>query len=131
MSLGSEALGRVEILTGPERRRWRTAAEKFEVVQASLEPGAVIADVARRFSATRQQVYQWRSDFRAGVLQAPSEGAVFAQVALGGSETPEVIDRSTVPETIEIRLRNGRVLLVPVMIERRRLRALIQTVESS
>ena len=54
----------MEILTGPERCRRRPAREKFAIVRASLEPGAVIADVARRFGVTRQQVYRWRSDFR-------------------------------------------------------------------
>lgn len=125
-------MGRVEILTGPDRRRSRTAAEKLEVVRASLEPGVVIADVARRFGVTRQQVYQWRSNFRAGLLEAPvGDAPIFAQVALGDGRVSTSTEAGMALETVEIRLHGGRVLVVPVMIERRRLRALIQTVEAS
>ena len=122
----------MEILTGPEGRRWRTAEEKLEVVRASLEPGVVIADVARRFGVTRQQVYQWRSNFRSGLLQAPPVDApVFAHVEVGGGGTTAPIEADMAAETVEIRLRNGRVLVVPATIERRRLQGLIRTVEAS
>lgn len=125
-------MGRVEILTGPECRRRRTAREKFAIVRASLEPGAVIADVARRFGVTRQQVYQWRSDFRSGILPAPAEGAaVFAQVALSGGEITDAVSTGAVSETVEVRLHGGRVLVVPLTIERRRLQVLIRAVEVS
>lgn len=122
-------MGRVEILSGPERRRWRTVSEKLEIVRASLEPGVVIADVARRFGVTRQQVYQWRSSFRAGLLQA--DAPVFAAVELGDDGTPAPAESDMGLETVEIRLRSGRVLIVPTTIERRLLQGLIRTVEMS
>jgi transposase len=51
---------RGEVLGGVERRRRWSVSEKLAVAMASLEPGAVVSNVARRFDVTRQQVYDWR-----------------------------------------------------------------------
>lgn len=72
-----EVLGRVE-----RRRRW-SADEKLAVVTASLEPGAVVATVARQFDVTRQQVYDWRRAARRGELGTPGGVVGFMEVAAG------------------------------------------------
>jgi transposase len=54
---------RVEILTGPGRRRW-SAEEKARIVAETLEPGARVADVARRWQLCPQQVFGWRREAR-------------------------------------------------------------------
>ena len=59
----------IEVLSGPERRRRWSAEQKLEIVRASFEPDVTIAEVARRFDVTRQQIYQWRSDCRSGHYQ--------------------------------------------------------------
>jgi transposase len=41
------------------RRRW-SAAEKAAVIRETLEPGARISDVARRWQVDPQRVYRWR-----------------------------------------------------------------------
>jgi len=41
-------MARVEVITGPERRRRWNDEQKRAIVAASLEPGAIVADVARR-----------------------------------------------------------------------------------
>ena len=41
------------------RRRW-SAAEKAAVIRETLEPGARVSDVARRWRMNPQQVYRWR-----------------------------------------------------------------------
>jgi len=41
------------------RRRW-SAAEKAAVIRDTLEPGARISDVARRWQVDPQRVYRWR-----------------------------------------------------------------------
>jgi transposase len=53
---------RVEILSGPERRRRWSADEKSRIVAESLVPGAVVSQVARRWQVCRQQIFAWRRE---------------------------------------------------------------------
>jgi transposase len=55
---------RVEILTGPGRRRRWSAEEKARIVAETLEAGARVADVARRWQLCPQQVFGWRREAR-------------------------------------------------------------------
>lgn len=55
---------RVEVLTGPgRRRRWPDEA-KARIVSETLEPGAVVSEVARRWQVCPQQVFTWRREMR-------------------------------------------------------------------
>ena len=60
-----EPMRRIELITGAERRRNRSHDEKASIVAESMVPGAVIAEVARRHGLSPQQLYGWRSTFRA------------------------------------------------------------------
>lgn len=42
------AIARVEVITGPERRRRWSAEQKRAIVAESLAPGAVVTEIARR-----------------------------------------------------------------------------------
>ena len=53
-------MGRIEIFTGPERRRSWSEEQKRAIVAAAFAPGAIVADVARRFCAV--QIYRWRQE---------------------------------------------------------------------
>jgi transposase len=53
---------RVEVLTGPERRRRWSTDEKSRIVAESLVPGAVVSQVARRWQICRQQIFAWRRE---------------------------------------------------------------------
>jgi transposase len=55
---------RVEILTGPGRRRRWSAEEKARIVAETLDPGARVAEVARRWQLCPQQVFGWRREAR-------------------------------------------------------------------
>jgi transposase len=57
---------RVEILTGPGRRRKWSDADKARIVAETLEPGAVVAEVARRRQVCPQQVFTWRREMHTG-----------------------------------------------------------------
>ena len=57
---------RVEVLTGPGRRRKWSDEDKARIVAETLVPGAVVADVARRWQVCPQQVFTWRREMRAG-----------------------------------------------------------------
>lgn len=56
---------RVEVLTGPGRRRRWSDADKARIVAETLEPGAVVAEVARRRQLCPQQIFGWRREMRA------------------------------------------------------------------
>lgn len=45
---------------------------KGRIVAESWEPGASVADVARRHAATRWQIYKWRQLARRGDLPLPA-----------------------------------------------------------
>jgi transposase len=67
---------RVEVLTGPGRRRRWSAESKAQVVAESLAPGARPSEVARRWQICPQQVFAWRREARAGLLALPAQGGV-------------------------------------------------------
>jgi len=60
---------RVEVLTGPGRRRRWSDEQKMQVVAEAMEPGAVISQIARRWQICSSQVFTWR---RAAVRAMPS-----------------------------------------------------------
>ena len=50
---------RIELLTGPGRRRRWSAEEKAQIVAETLAPGARVSEVARRWDLSPQQVFGW------------------------------------------------------------------------
>ena len=61
------AFRRVEVLTGPGRRRRWSADEKARIVAETLVPGARVSEVARRWQICSQQVFGWRRAMRQGL----------------------------------------------------------------
>lgn len=49
--------GLLEVIEGPTGRRQRTQAEKARIVAESLMPGVRVSEVARKYGATRWQIY--------------------------------------------------------------------------
>ena len=82
--------GRLEVIEGPTGRRQRTQAEKARIVAESLMPGIRVADVARKYGATRWQVYDWRRRLRQQERLAlpESAGAVPAFAAVVIEDAP-------------------------------------------
>lgn len=74
------------VISGPERRRRWSAAEREEIVLASFAPGAVVAEVARQFDVSTSLIYKWRRD--AQQSEAMFVPAVMAED--GGSLVPAV-----------------------------------------
>jgi transposase len=73
-------MSRVEVLSGPERRRRWSAEQKRSIVAEAFAPGASVCDVARRRDVVPGQIYRWRHDLRdvatgfAEVVVAPEPG---------------------------------------------------------
>jgi transposase len=86
-SVSEGAMARVEAVTGPERRRRWTDEQKRAIVAETLEPGAVVAEVARRADIGTGQIYRWRRHIR-----DRSEG--FAQVVIAPAGNPDLQPRA-------------------------------------
>jgi transposase len=92
LPINGHSFGRVEVLTGPERRRRWSAEEKAAIVAESFAPGAVSSAIALRHGLHRNQLYAWRREQRSAVVAdagvpLPDFVPVIAQerVAAGGS----------------------------------------------
>ncbi|CRL46932.1 IS2 repressor TnpA (plasmid) [Sodalis glossinidius str. 'morsitans'] len=64
----------IEVLSGPERRRRRTAQEKIAIVQQTMEPGMTVSHVARLHGINANQVFTWRRQYQNGSLTAVCAG---------------------------------------------------------
>jgi transposase len=68
LPLDGHSFRRVEVLTGtPRRRRW-SDAEKAAIVAESLAPGARTSEIALRHGLHRNQLYDWRRQFRSAAV---------------------------------------------------------------
>ncbi|WP_090664959.1 IS66-like element accessory protein TnpA [Belnapia rosea] len=62
--------GTVEIITGRERRRRWSVADKLRILAECDAPGVQVAEVAARHGVYRSLVFQWRRQARDGLLVA-------------------------------------------------------------
>ena len=60
---------RIDIRVGVERRRRWARDEKLRIVGESLEPNAVVTDVAQRNEVSASLIYVWRRQALAGLLE--------------------------------------------------------------
>ena len=63
-------IGTVEIITGRERRRRWSVADKLRILAECEAPGVQVAEVAARHGVYRSLVFQWRRQARDGLLVA-------------------------------------------------------------
>jgi transposase len=61
---------KAEILTGPQRRRRRSTAEKLAIIAETREPGMTVSLVARRHGLAPNQLFTWRRLAEQGALTA-------------------------------------------------------------
>ena len=52
--------GRVEVITGPERRRRWSEEEKLQLVEEACRPGCSVSQVARQRGINASQLFAWR-----------------------------------------------------------------------
>ena len=68
LPIDGHSFRRVEVLTGtPRRRRW-SDAEKAAIVAESVAPGAKSSEIALRHGLHRNQLYDWRRQFRSAAV---------------------------------------------------------------
>lgn len=118
-------MARMEIMSGTERRRRWSDEAKLRILAEADEPGARIGDVARRHDVHPGQIRLWRKSFN--YVDRPT---VFLPVEImeeiGVSQASTTAAR---PAIVEILLRNGRSLKVPVDVELKLLGPLVACVE--
>jgi transposase len=61
-------MSRVEVLSGPERRRRWSTEQKRSIVAEAFAPGASVCEVARRMDVVPGQIYRWRRDLRTAAV---------------------------------------------------------------
>lgn len=127
----------IEIITGRERRRRWSAADKLRIVAESHEPGARVAEVAARHAVYPGLLFTWRRQVRDGVLVA-GPPATFVPVRLlepAQELTAETASarkemRPSKPgraaEPIEITLSNGCRLRIDQHVDARALRRIVE-----
>jgi transposase len=72
---------RIELITGTERRRRFSDADKLRLVAEAFRPGAVVLEVARRHQVDESLLYRWRRLVAQGLLTAGPPGLVPVQIA--------------------------------------------------
>ena len=84
----AEGFRRIEVLTGPRRRRDWSDGDKARAVAESCAPGAVVSDVAHRWQIAPQQLPTWRRQARAAALETPVAGALSFVTVVGDAAAP-------------------------------------------
>ena len=77
-------MARMEIFTGPERRRSWSEEQKRAIVAAAFAPGAIVADIARRAAVCAGQIYRWRQEL--GHTRSGFSQVVIAAMDNGGND---------------------------------------------
>jgi transposase len=75
-------MSQMTLLTGPERRRRWPPDERSRILAAAFAPGAIIADISRRYEVATSLIYKWRRQ-----ALATESGAAFAPAVLADEPT--------------------------------------------
>jgi transposase len=107
---------RVEVLTGPGRRRKWSDDEKAQIVAEAAQPGVVVSEIARRWQVTPQQVFDWRRQARKALAAAgaPAVPAFVPIIGEAAGAVPEPVAPSPRPApSIEVKLAGAVLRIVP------------------
>ena len=76
----------VEVITGVRCRRDWSVDDKLAIVAESFATRTSISDVARRHGLNRNQLFQWRAQFREGKLGEPAAIGEFVPVEVSATD---------------------------------------------
>jgi transposase len=121
------------VLTGVERRRRWSLAEKRELVAESVSCGLSVSEFARRHDLHPNLLHSWRRQAKSGALsRLPEGGACLVPVKLAAaSAAPGPMEDAASGAVIEVVLRNGRRLSVPARAAPQRVAQLADALEGS
>jgi transposase len=120
---------RLEVLTGPKRRRDWTDDDKARAVAESCAPGAVASHVARRWQIAPQQLFTWRRQARAAARRAATAGALsFVPIVADARAPAAEPDRPQAVIEVEVA---GAVVRVPSSADAVLLTAVLRALRAS
>src|ERR1700722_15153163 len=128
---------RVEILTGPVRRRRWSAEEKARIVEETLAPGARVSGVARGWQVCSQQVLGWRRAAYRAVKTPPKRAQAPAPdfvPIMTDATLPAPAQRATPPSAapaIEVKLAGAVVRVASGIDDATQLTAVLRAVRVS
>ncbi|MBB4201217.1 hypothetical protein CCR94_17540 [Rhodoblastus sphagnicola] len=99
-------MGRITVISGAERRRRWSDEDRARILAAISEPGAVIAEVARREDVCASLVFKWRREMREAV-EADASG--FAPVVIEPAPASPCSSSNLGSAVIEVELKDARV----------------------
>lgn len=67
------------------KKRFRTRAERREIVEETLKPGASVSQVARAHDVNANQVFHWRRQYREGSLDEAAKTTALVPVQISGA----------------------------------------------
>jgi transposase len=94
------------LITGGERRRRWSEEDRARILAAIAEPGAVIAEVARREEVCTSLVYKWRREAGSAV---DVSGPGFARVVVEALPQPPAPTSEPESSAIVVELKEARV----------------------
>lgn len=107
-TLKPEAVRRVEVITGPGRRRRFSDDDKAQIVEETLAPGAVVSEVARRHGLSPQQLFGWRRQARQPLDTTAGEDApLFVPAVVDAALPAQVVRRRGRGRTRQVDLTAG------------------------
>jgi transposase len=121
---------RIEVLTGPGRRRAWSDDAKARIVAETVRPGAVVTEVARRWQVSPQQVFDWRRRARRAACEAADASVVPALVPIVPEAPLPATEQARLAPPIEVKLA-GAVLRIPSGTEVALLTAVLRAVRAS
>ena len=124
-------MGRVEIITGRERRRRWPEEEKLQILEEAMAPGVSMAEVARRHGLYPQQLYTWRRAFVEAGDRGATPAPMFVPVQMAETNAPRRRPRRRPAGMVEVLLANGRTLRIPPDIEADTLARLVRALEAA
>lgn len=126
---------RVEVITGSEKRRFYSAADKARLVAEAFRPGVVASEMARRHGLNVSLLYRWRRQIEEQQASPCPEPPVnFVPVRIGEAPPPIPDDKmmplpSTGTGIIEIVLSSGHCVRVDRHVDAAALRRVLAVLE--
>jgi transposase len=95
------------VISGAERRRHWSDEDRARILAAISEPGAVVAEVARREDVCASLVFKWRREMRQA---AEAKIGGFAPVVIEPAPSPcSTTSSNSASAIIEVELKDARV----------------------
>jgi transposase len=108
--MGTAQSAEVLITKSVVKRTYRSKQERRQIVEETLQPGASVAVIARRYGVNANQVFHWRKLHREGRLEVEAETPQLvpvriAEVVSGEQQTTKFYAGVTVVEVGRARIR--------------------------